>query len=78
VDLGRVPLGSLRTTDDAPLYPLNRRWSPDGSQILFYNYDSQRHVKAYVTSSQGGTPRPVLAEDSKGQSHRRTEPISKL
>ena len=53
---------------DAPLYPLNPRWSPDGSQILFYNYDSQGHVKAYVTSSQGGTPRPILPEEKEGQS----------
>jgi DNA-binding winged helix-turn-helix (wHTH) protein/Tol biopolymer transport system component len=53
---------------DAPLYPLNPRWSPDGSQILFYNYDSQGHAKAYVTSSQGGTPQPVLPEEKEGQS----------
>jgi Tol biopolymer transport system component/DNA-binding winged helix-turn-helix (wHTH) protein len=53
---------------EAPLYPLNPRWSPDGSQILFSNYDSKAHVKAYVTSSQGGTPRPLLPDDSEGQS----------
>jgi Tol biopolymer transport system component/DNA-binding winged helix-turn-helix (wHTH) protein len=53
---------------DAPLYPLYPRWSPDGGQILFSNYDSKGHVKAYVTSSQGGTPRPLLADDSEGQS----------
>jgi Tol biopolymer transport system component len=53
---------------DAPLYPLGPRWSPDGSQILFTNYDSKGHVKAYVTSSQGGTPRPLLPADSEGQS----------
>jgi len=53
---------------DAPLYPLNPRWSPDGSQILFCNYDSKGHVEAYVTSSQGGTPRPLLPDDSEGQS----------
>jgi Tol biopolymer transport system component/DNA-binding winged helix-turn-helix (wHTH) protein len=52
---------------DAPLYPLNPRWSPDGAQILFSNY-SEGHVKAYVTSSQGGTPQPLLPEDSEGQS----------
>jgi Tol biopolymer transport system component/DNA-binding winged helix-turn-helix (wHTH) protein len=52
---------------DAPLYPLGPRWSPDGSQILFTNYDSSGHVKAYVTSSQGGTPRPLLPEDNEGQ-----------
>ncbi len=53
---------------DAPLYPLNPRWSPDGSQILFCTKDSEGHVKAYVTSSQGGAPRPLLPEDNEGQS----------
>ena len=53
---------------DAALYPLNLRWSPDGSQILFCSRDPEGRVRAYVTSSQGGTPRPVLPEDKKGQS----------
>jgi Tol biopolymer transport system component/DNA-binding winged helix-turn-helix (wHTH) protein len=53
---------------DAPLYPLNPRWSPDGSQILFCTKDPEGHVKAYLTSSQGGTPQPLLPEDSEGQS----------
>ena len=52
---------------DTPLYPLNPQWSPDGSQILFCNHDS-KGLKAYVTSSQGGTPRPLLPEDREGQS----------
>jgi Tol biopolymer transport system component/DNA-binding winged helix-turn-helix (wHTH) protein len=52
---------------DAPLYPLNPHWSPDGSQILFCNYDS-KGLKAYVTSSQGGTPRSLLPEDREAQS----------
>ena len=52
---------------DAPWYPLTPRWSPDGAQILFSNFDSKAHVKAYVTSSQGGTPRPLLPDDSEGQ-----------
>lgn len=52
---------------DAPLYPVNLRWSPDSSQILFCNDDS-RGVKAYVISSEGGTPQPVLPNDPGGQS----------
>jgi Tol biopolymer transport system component len=47
---------------------LNPRWSPDGAKILFSNYDWKGHAKAYVTSSQGGTPRPLLPDDSEGQS----------
>jgi Tol biopolymer transport system component len=46
---------------------VNPRWSPDGSQILFCNYDS-RGLKAYVIFSQGGTPQPVVPEEQGGQS----------
>jgi Tol biopolymer transport system component/DNA-binding winged helix-turn-helix (wHTH) protein len=53
---------------DAPLYPLNLRWSPDGSQILFCSHAPEGRVRTYVTSSQGGAPRPVLPEDKEGQS----------
>jgi Tol biopolymer transport system component len=53
---------------DARLYPVNPRWSPDGAQILFSNYEPEGHVRAYVTPSQGGTPRPLLPDDNEGQS----------
>ena len=53
---------------DHSLYPLNPRWSPDGSQILFCSQGSEGRVRTYVISSQGGTPQPVLPEDSEGQS----------
>jgi Tol biopolymer transport system component/DNA-binding winged helix-turn-helix (wHTH) protein len=54
---------------DSSVYPLNLRWSPDGSQILFCNSRGLRgRVRAYVISSQGGTPQPILPEDSEGQS----------
>ena len=53
---------------DARLYPLNPHWSPDGAQILFSNYEPQGHVRAYITPSQGGTPRPLLPDDNEGQS----------
>ena len=56
------------TTNRRSLYPLDPHWSPDGSQILFCNYDSKGHVAAYVISSQGGAPRPLLPDDSEGQS----------
>ncbi len=52
---------------DAPLYPLNPHWSPNGSQILFSSYDS-KGLKAYVISSQGGTPQPLLPDDREAQS----------
>jgi Tol biopolymer transport system component len=50
------------------LYPLNPRWSPDGSQILFCSSRGSEHVRAYVVSSQGGTTQAILPEDSGGQS----------
>ena len=53
---------------DPSLYPLNPRWSPDGSQILFCSSRGSEHVRAYVVSSQGGTPQAILPEDSEGQS----------
>jgi Tol biopolymer transport system component/DNA-binding winged helix-turn-helix (wHTH) protein len=54
---------------DSSVYPLNPRWSPDGSQILFCNsHGLEGRVRAYIISSQGGTPQPLLPEDSEGQS----------
>ena len=53
---------------DPSLYPLNPHWSPDGSQILFCSSRGSEHVRAYVISSQGGTPQAILPEDSEGQS----------
>jgi Tol biopolymer transport system component/DNA-binding winged helix-turn-helix (wHTH) protein len=52
---------------EAPLYPIIPRWSPDGSQILFCSYGS-KGLKAYVMSSQGGTPRLLLPDEPGGQS----------
>jgi Tol biopolymer transport system component len=53
---------------DAPWYPLNPRWSPDGAQILFFQHDWAGHLRSYIVPSQGGTPRPLLPEDNEGQS----------
>ena len=52
---------------EAPLFPINPRWSPDGSQILFCSYDS-KGLKAYVMSSQGGTPQLILPDEPGAQS----------
>jgi Tol biopolymer transport system component/DNA-binding winged helix-turn-helix (wHTH) protein len=53
---------------DATWYPLNPRWSPDGAQILFFQYEWAGHLRSYIVPSQGGTPRPLLSEDNEGQS----------
>jgi len=52
---------------EAPLFPMIPRWSPDGSQIVFCSYDS-KGLKAYVMSSQGGTPQLLLPDELGGQS----------
>jgi Tol biopolymer transport system component len=46
---------------------LNPRWSPDGSQILFFQYDWAGHSRSYILPSQGGTPRSLLPEGNEGQ-----------
>jgi Tol biopolymer transport system component/DNA-binding winged helix-turn-helix (wHTH) protein len=53
---------------DPTLYPLNPRWSPDGSQILFCSSRGSEHVRAYVVSSQGGAPQAIIPEDSEAES----------
>ncbi len=47
-----------------PLYPENPRWSPDGTQILLTDVNSQGPAKSYIVSSEGGTPRRLLPDDS--------------
>jgi Tol biopolymer transport system component/DNA-binding winged helix-turn-helix (wHTH) protein len=48
-----------------PYYPLNPRWSPDGSRILFCSDQDQGggDYRIYIVSSQGGTPQPILPDD---------------
>jgi DNA-binding winged helix-turn-helix (wHTH) protein/Tol biopolymer transport system component len=49
---------------EPPMYPLNPRWSPDGTKILFYD---DRSV-SYIISSEGGTPRLLLPQEKEAQS----------
>ncbi len=51
---------------DPPMYPLNPRWSPDGTQILFFQDDSAGHLRSYIVPSQGGAPRLLLPEEKEG------------
>lgn len=49
---------------DAPIIAFLPRWSPDGSQILFTDMSQlPATVKAYIVSSDGGSPRMLLPED---------------
>ena len=44
-----------------PMYPVNPRWSPDGTQILFVDVDRQA-LKSYIVPAEGGRPRRLLPE----------------
>ena len=48
-----------------PLYPTNPRWSPDGTQIVFFGANTGDQPRIYLISSRGGTPQPLLSEDEK-------------
>ncbi len=53
--------GSNRTQlTDPPLYPVQPRWSPDGTQILFAAADGAGVFRGYLISAKGGTLRPIL------------------
>jgi eukaryotic-like serine/threonine-protein kinase len=47
----------------APLFAALPRWSPDGKQIVFYNYSVGEPGRIYVVSAQGGAPRQLLPAD---------------
>ena len=48
---------------DPPLYPNRPRWSPDGSQILFFAASRWAEARSYLVSAQGGAPRLLLPDD---------------
>ena len=53
---------------DPPFYPINPRWSPDGTQILFFSRDVEgRRNKAFIIPPLGGTPQPLLPGDNGAQ-----------
>jgi len=52
---------------DRPWYPKAPRWSPDGSQILFFETPVGGPARGYVIPSDGGTPRPILPERNEPQ-----------
>jgi DNA-binding winged helix-turn-helix (wHTH) protein/Tol biopolymer transport system component len=52
-----------------PFYPKNPHWSPDGTQILFFDTLPKGPTQQmYLIPSQGGTPQPILpaAKDHQG------------
>ena len=52
---------------DPPMHPLIPRLSPDGSQIVFLQSDSEGHGRSYLVPSHGGgLPRLLLPEEKGG------------
>lgn len=51
-----------------PMYPMLPRWSPDGKQIMFFEFErSSKPSRVYVVSAEGGTPRELIPNDSNAQ-----------
>jgi eukaryotic-like serine/threonine-protein kinase len=52
-----------------PMYPVLPRWSPDGKKIIFFEFarGAGQPARMYETSADGGTPRPLLPQDSSHQ-----------
>ena len=53
----------LRLTDP-PIYPLNPRWSPDGTQIAFWGYRAGGVDEIYTVPADGGAPEALIAGNS--------------
>jgi eukaryotic-like serine/threonine-protein kinase len=50
-----------------PLYAMQPRWSPDGKQIVFFDFSPGQKPKLYTASIEGGAPREMIPEDPQGQ-----------
>ena len=48
-----------------PMYPVLPRWSPDGKQILFFEFalSADKAARIYTISPDGGSPKPLLRDD---------------
>src|SRR5580704_5182129 len=52
-----------------PMYPVLPRWSPDGQKIIFFEFalGADKPARMYEISPAGGSPQPLLANDSSQQ-----------
>jgi eukaryotic-like serine/threonine-protein kinase len=50
-----------------PLLAAAPCWSPDGKQIVFYDYSFGKRRKIYLVSADGGSPQQLLPEDPEPQ-----------
>jgi Tol biopolymer transport system component len=49
---------------EPPIYPLNPRWSPDGTQIVYTDISTQPHSVSYIVPSASGGSRRLLPEST--------------
>lgn len=52
-----------------PMYPVLPRWSPDGKNILFFEFalSTTKPARIYEISAEGGSPTQLMAEDPRQQ-----------
>jgi serine/threonine protein kinase/Tol biopolymer transport system component len=52
-----------------PMYPVLPRWSPDGQKIIFFEFalGADKPARMYEISPAGGSPQPLLPNDSSQQ-----------
>jgi eukaryotic-like serine/threonine-protein kinase len=50
-----------------PLLAASPRWSPDGKQIVFYDYSFGKRRRTYLVSADGGSAQQLLPEDPEPQ-----------
>jgi serine/threonine protein kinase/Tol biopolymer transport system component len=70
-------LWSLPTTGGSPhrladaipfdTFETDAAWSPDGKQIVFYDYSFGKRRRIYLVSADGGSPQQLLPEDPEPQ-----------
>ena len=46
----------------APLYAMLPRWSPDGKQLVFFDYESGKPSRIYAVSADGGAPQELMPD----------------
>ena len=52
----------------APLYAMLPRWSPDGKQLAFFDYENGKPSRIYLVSADGGAPQELMPDLSQPQS----------
>ncbi len=58
----------LQQLTNPPMNPVNPKWSPDGTQILFFDMAPSNRRVIYTVASQGGAPKRLLPGDDEPES----------